>query len=154
MKLCKKCNTAYTDIENNFHKKKTTLDGFAYSCKGCTKIYKQTYKIANPKQAQKDRDASKKRARGVRQKVLTHYGAICKCCGETTEQFLCLDHVKGGGNKHRNEIGSGSYMYLWIIANNYPDIFQVLCHNCNTALGLYGFCPHHPEVIREVLVGK
>jgi hypothetical protein len=25
----------------------------------------------------------------------------------------------------------------------HPD-YRVLCHNCNTALGFYGYCPHQP----------
>jgi hypothetical protein len=24
-------------------------------------------------------------------------------------------------------------------------MYRVLCHNCNMALGFYGYCPHHPE---------
>ena len=30
----------------------------------------------------------------------------------------------------------------WIIENNFPKGFQILCHNCNVAKGLYGECPH------------
>jgi hypothetical protein len=27
--------------------------------------------------------------------------------------------------------------------NEFPDGFQVLCHNCNLAKGYYGECPHN-----------
>src|SRR5579859_8227770 len=36
--------------------------------------------------------------------VLDHYGWACACCGETVVAFLCIDHVNGGGNKHREEL--------------------------------------------------
>lgn len=68
--------------------------------------------------------------------VLTHYamGGEPKCaeCDEREIQFLALDHVDGGGKSHCREIGgSGGYVYLWARKNDFPPIFQVLCHNCN-----------------------
>ncbi len=79
--------------------------------------------------------------------VLQFYGSNppqCKCCGEQTIQFLSIDHINGGGNKHRKEIGGSGYaLYSWIIKNNFPDGFQILCHNCNQAKGYYGICPHN-----------
>ena len=30
----------------------------------------------------------------------------------------------------------------WIIKNNFPKGFQILCHNCNSAKAVYGKCPH------------
>ena len=30
----------------------------------------------------------------------------------------------------------------WIKKNNFPKGFQILCHNCNVAKGIYGECPH------------
>lgn len=33
-------------------------------------------------------------------------------------------------------------MVEWAIKNDFPDVFQVLCHNCNQAIGYYGSCPH------------
>jgi uroporphyrinogen-III decarboxylase len=81
--------------------------------------------------------------------VLKFYGGeipSCKCCGEKEIKFLSIDHTNGGGNKHRKEIGlkdgKGGNICHWIIKNNFPDGFQVLCHNCNMAKGFYGKCPH------------
>ncbi len=85
-----------------------------------------------------------------RETVLAHYGGFCKCCGEDTFEFLALDHINGGGEKHRAEVGQGSNMIGWIIQNNFPDGFQVLCHNCNQARGYYGRCPHELGVLRLV----
>lgn len=81
-----------------------------------------------------------------RETVLAHYGDHCSCCGEHHFEFLAIDHKDGGGEKHRGEVGQGSNMINWIINNNFPDEFQILCHNCNQAIGYYGFCPHEREV--------
>jgi len=79
--------------------------------------------------------------------VFDHYGRACKCCGETRKEFLSMDHVNGGGNKHRREakLTNSTDLYLWIIRHNFPSDFQVLCHNCNAARGFYGYCPHERE---------
>lgn len=67
----------------------------------------------------------------------------CACCGENEIKFLSIDHIKGGGNKHRKTTGgTGQMTYRWLKRNNYPDGFQVLCFNCNIAKGCYNECPH------------
>lgn len=86
---------------------------------------------------------SKERTRQMRLRVLNHYGhgnPKCVCCGESHFQFLALDHIEGGGNEHRKSIRGP--ICWWIEKNNYPDGFQILCHNCNQAKGYYGECPH------------
>jgi hypothetical protein len=80
-------------------------------------------------------------------KILNYYsnGTLrCACCSENRIEFLTIDHVKGDGAKHRRQIGSGS-LYVWLIKNNYPDGFRVLCFNCNSSYGLFGYCPHQKE---------
>ncbi len=77
--------------------------------------------------------------------VLEYYGGKCVCCSESIYEFLSIDHINGGGNKHRNEIfgtKKGGNIYHWLIKNNFPKGFQILCHNCNMAKGFYGKCPH------------
>jgi hypothetical protein len=91
---------------------------------------------------------NKIRMRELRTVILRHYSQgepRCACCGETRYEFLSLDHVAGDGNKHRKQIGRGITMVRWIILNDFPPIFQVLCHNCNQAKGHYGYCPHERE---------
>lgn len=80
----------------------------------------------------------------LRSDVLGAYGDRCACCGEEEPKFLSIDHIDGGGAAHRREtgVGSGFHFYLWIRRNDYPDGLQVLCHNCNSAKGSYGQCPH------------
>ena len=87
----------------------------------------------------------KKRIRAVRKsqlnnkmKVFKKYsnGKIkCEICENNDMDVLTLDHINGGGNKHRRELGGSNFcggtFYTWIIKNNYPDGFRVLCRNCN-----------------------
>jgi hypothetical protein len=81
--------------------------------------------------------------RRVRLLVFAAYGGKCACCGEGTYEFLTIDHVNGGGRRHREEIGgSGSSIYSWLRKNNFPAGFRVLCMNCNFAAGKFGGCPH------------
>lgn len=83
----------------------------------------------------------KKNAKDLRLLVITHYGGHCQCCGESRLEFLAIDHIAGGGNKHLAVIGRGN-LYRWLRDNDFPEGFRVLCHNCNMALGFYGYCPH------------
>jgi hypothetical protein len=56
----------------------------------------------------------------------------CDCCGNTHLEFLEIDHINNDGSEHRKKIGvGGSVLVRWIIKNNYPDGFQVICRNCN-----------------------
>jgi len=67
----------------------------------------------------------------------------CECCKENHYEFLTIDHIEGGGTQHRKDIGNGGQaLYSWVINNGFPDGFRVLCYNCNSCLGHYGFCPH------------
>lgn len=90
--------------------------------------------------------------RRARIEALTHYSGgtpKCACCGETHIEFLAIDHIAGGGNRHRESIGMGKgrggSLAFWLRKNGYPEGYRVLCHNCNMAIGHYGYCPHHAE---------
>lgn len=77
--------------------------------------------------------------------VFSHYcqnQIECECCGEKSVEFLSIDHIDGGGTKHRKQIGRGN-LYNWLVKNNFPEGYRVLCHNCNQAIGMYGKCPHN-----------
>jgi hypothetical protein len=86
----------------------------------------------------------------IRDDVINYYSEgknKCNCCDENTKQFLALDHINGGGKKHRKEIKVN--LYWWCKKNNYPTGFQVLCHNCNMAKGFYGKCPHLLKILTK-----
>lgn len=98
----------------------------------------------------KHRDACRQRSRehsqALRQKVVLAYGGKCACCGESTIEFLVIDHIAGDGAEHRKSIGGSGALYGWLRNNGYPkDNFRLLCHNCNSARGLYGYCPHERQ---------
>jgi len=86
-------------------------------------------------------------------KIFDAYGGrFCNCCGETEIMFLCLDHINNDGAEHRRKLeGSSrqaSKLYRWIIKNNFPIGFQVLCQNCNFGKHLNGgICPHKSKQV-------
>jgi len=72
----------------------------------------------------------------------------CKCCGVTIITFLTIDHINGGGRKHRENIGlyGGYKFYGWLKKHNYPSGFQVLCANCHLGKHINnGICPHKDQ---------
>ena len=103
------------------------------------------------KQEIKYTENARKREQGKRMKVYSAYSKLhsnseipcCRCCGETIMGFLAVDHINGRKHlpeKEKNLRSSGLINFL--IKNNFPDGYQILCHNCNMAKGFYGECPH------------
>jgi hypothetical protein len=82
--------------------------------------------------------------RTFRLRAIGLYGGECKCCGERRLEFLSFDHIKGGGTKARKERPDhhSRNLYKSLVTNYDPDFFRILCHNCNSSLGYYGYCPH------------
>lgn len=123
-------------VKNNFPEGFQVL---CYNCNLCKGYYGECYH-KNPEIKGKKNWSAKRRF-----KVLSYYSPElkCACCGESIYHFLSIDHIYGGGLKHYNKIG---YIYSWLIDNNFPEDFRVLCYNCNCSLGHQGYCPHHPEI--------
>lgn len=67
----------------------------------------------------------------------------CNCCGEKNIKFLTIDHSNNDGAKHRREVHH-SGLCGWLIRNNFPSGFQILCINCNWARAhnKEHICPH------------
>jgi len=84
-----------------------------------------------------ERNTARRYAR--RKLVIDTYGGRCNCCGENEFKFLAIDHVNGGGQK---EGAFGPFLVRRVIVEGFPERFQILCHNCNHAKGIYGTCPH------------
>jgi len=92
----------------------------------------------------------------LKMKVFNHYTNFnikCNCCGENMIEFLSIDHVNNDGAEHRKKVHSGSSLYYWLINNNYPSGYQILCMNCNFAKGKDKdhICPHRRK-IAEILL--
>ncbi len=88
----------------------------------------------------------------LRREVFMAYGGFrCRCCGETEEKFLSIDHINNDGAEHRRELGynsgngkgASSKTLKWLKDNGFPSGFQVLCMNCNVGKARNGgVCPH------------
>lgn len=90
-------------------------------------------------------------SKSVREKVFDYYGWSCACCGETVSGFLTMDHMRGGGNKHRKITGSGARFYAWLVREGFPYGYQTLCYNCNCGKAHNGdVCPHLRDKLMKV----
>ena len=94
---------------------------------------------------QKNRASSlaynKERHKSLKMQVLNQYSITqypsCAKCGIDDVDVLCIDHINGDGAAHRKHIKSGNHLYTWLITNNFPEGYQVLCHNCNWKKSLW-----------------
>lgn len=73
----------------------------------------------------------------------------CYCCGEDILLLLSLDHIDGGGTKHRKE-SKITHTSNWAKRNGWPKIFRVACHSCNLGAHLNGgVCPHQKPLQKK-----
>ena len=109
--------------------------------------------------ANQKKNRDKPESKENRLKVLQYYSKrlsnssipCCNCCGLNSHiEFLTVDHIAGRQEmdsepelkklKYMSKL-SGTALVIWIIKNNFPKGFQILCHNCNQTKGYYGQCP-------------
>lgn len=68
-----------------------------------------------------------------KQLVMSHYSeklpAQCKNCGSRNN--LQIDHPNEDGKEERKKHGSGGSFYHYLIKNDYPKGYAVLCRKCN-----------------------
>jgi len=118
------------------------------------KLSRQNY----AKHKERNRPRVNKRGKEIRKKtkleVYTHYSngvPKCACCGVTGIEFLTVDHIipKREMEKDQKLIEKrfranfkANRLSQWLIKNNFPKGFQILCWNCNYAKGVFGDCPH------------
>lgn len=74
--------------------------------------------------------------------IIAAYGGRCECCGETETRFLSLDHVNGGGTKHRAMLGGGRKLRQFLKAEGWPSGYRILCMNCQFGTRYGQTCPH------------
>lgn len=154
MKHCPLCNQDLS--ADAYYPDKAKRDGLHYACRECVKAKRKAYHAENRDLIlaknkvyyEANRDKWLDSGRKVRVEAIEAYGGKCACCNESTFEFLAIDHVNNDGEEHRKEMqGYGRAIYRWLKKNGYPQDgrFQVLCHNCNMAKGLYGLCPHQGQ---------
>jgi hypothetical protein len=113
--------------------------------------YYLRWKDKNPESYRRRLDISHESKRQLKEELIAAYGGCCACCGESTFEFLSIDHTDQVGRRHRREVKGGHNIYKWLKKRGFPRAgFQLLCFNCNSALGFYGNCPH-TETTRPVI---
>ncbi len=136
-KKCSRCKK--TLPVSNFHKDKHNKDGFYLFCKECRKFYSLNYWNTMKYDAEFRRESIKRCKKyddNIKLDVFKHYSngkiecAICKC---DDYRVLNIDHIGGGGLKERRKqnLDGGAVFFRWLIKNNYPEGYRVLCRNCN-----------------------
>ena len=154
-KLCPKCKTVKAFSE--FYKNNATQNGLRSHCKKCCSEYRKARYYANPQRyinytaewgkqniARRNAYMVKYHLR-LKMLIIKHYGERCNCCGEKEVDFLTIDHINGGGGKHRKIVGGGGAVYREIIKKNYPSSYRLLCMNCNWATRKGKICPHQRQ---------
>lgn len=93
--------------------------------------------------SEKVKETARKIKQSNRLLVINHYSKEnkCVCCGESNIKFLTIDHINNNGAEHRKQI-KNDHLAGWLVRNNYPEGFQILCWNCNEGKKIYKICPH------------
>ena len=151
--LCTKCVEFKSPAEFYFRKSRTKTGQKVPlgPCKTCHNAHMRECQDPEKQQRAK-REWSKANPhvardwyRNIRKETIELLGGECNCCGESEFMFLAIDHIQGGGRKHRTQKkGGGNYQVdiLKRIKAGSRD-FQLLCHNCNMGKHLNdGVCPH------------
>lgn len=64
-----------------------------------------------------------------KERVLDALGHQCNRCGFSDERALQVDHINGGGARHKRTLG-GDQIALYRYVMSHPYEFQILCANC------------------------
>ncbi len=144
---CAKCGK---DIVKDYPNRRLCFSCVRSNALECYKKRDKMRYTTNPeKMKKKSREGGIRTRKKERANAISHYGDKCVCCGETIFEFLSIDHINGGGSKHRKELKlQGTNFYRWLRDNNYPSGYRVLCYNCNLSLGFNGYCPHNKNEVR------
>lgn len=123
LKYCIKCLILLTN--ENWPKYLQLPKRSNYICTSCYKEYSKNYHKSDPLYS----DKQLARTRFRKSAVIFAYGNICNICNEDEYEKLTIDHVNNNGAKHRKELKSN--IYEWLYNNPIYDGYQVLCYNCN-----------------------
>lgn len=116
-KVCTKCKRELPATVENFYPQRKGLHSLTAWCKECFQAYRSVH-------AEEKNQKSKNR----KLLILSHYGGQCAICGIDDLAFLNIDHINNDSCNHRND---DKHLYDWLIRNDFPSGFQVLCWNHN-----------------------
>lgn len=95
----------------------------------------QFYRLLRPEYYS---DYAKKFRKSRRESILLAMGGSCIQCGFDDLRALHIDHINGGGNKHRKSLNGASTTYyrnllkeLEADSIQFAKKYQLLCANCN-----------------------
>lgn len=126
---CSLCNT-YQDLEKHFYKDKTRKYGRAGICKTCTSTKRNKHRY-QAKVRGDNRESRKRSSKKYRDLVLKVLGAVCICCGDDFAEYLEIDHINGGGKKHREQLKGSQGVYRELLRDPRSADVQILCANCH-----------------------
>lgn len=92
--------------------------------------------------------AERKSRRKLKEDAVARLGGKCVCCGEKEMEFLTVDHVNGGGKKHREDLkkaGKSPTQAIYRELRDAADVsmYRLLCWNCNSSAHFgNGICVH------------
>lgn len=121
IKRCPRCTLVLPSSKFHFNRK--VKSGLATYCKECD----------NAKRREDRMNGGYCSERSIKIKVIRHYSGGKMCCARckfSDIRTLTLDHINGGGNKHRSELGGCKSVYRSLVKNNFPSGYQILCMNC------------------------
>lgn len=134
--FCKGCRKT---INSGGYKRKKAV-GVCVRCKGERRTENSLCSRCRTEASEYDR--------ALRLEILEAYGKKCQCpcrCSTMEPEFLALDHIFGGGGAERKK-RSCHQLYRYLKKLGFPkDQHRLLCHNCNQARGIYGYCPREKK---------
>ena len=147
-KKCSKCKRTLS--LRNFHRDIQKKDRLTSSCKDCRRRaqieeyekYRKRNLNYNKKYYGKNREkimeAHKKHRIKVFTEIFNLLGNQCVKCGMKDKRVLQIDHIEGGGYKHKKIKGCGMSYYEEILESikNKENKYQLLCANCNFIEGI------------------
>ncbi len=152
-KVCRKCGIEkpkkdfYLKWQAAPNKIRNVVDSH---CKKCVIVKRGLERKAwSPERKLKENADERARNKCTKAAVFAAYGGFtCKCCGESEPLFMTIDHINNDGAHFRKTVlgrfnAAGVATYQWIVKNDFPSGFQVLCMNCQWGKRMNkGVCPH------------
>ena len=155
---CKECVSCYKSLPfKSFNRRQGQKNktGFCDRCKICGQARKsKKWRRKNPElsapfqktvceRGEYQREYARKYRKFMMAQFREMYGQKCACCGDPRIQFLVVDHVvpiRRAGKRGQSALRDALKEYR-------PDLFQTLCHNCNSLKGASDSCPCGTQIV-------
>lgn len=123
---CENCKAAFKEYVADWYESRKA----AGMCVNCTNKATGTTVLCATCRDKKNQIAKDRWLRLKLAAFDAYGGPVCVGCDEDEVEVLEIDHIDGGGTKHRKSIGL-SNIYLWLKQQGYPKGYRVLCPTCN-----------------------